>query len=101
MFMYDVLEEVGYSDMNVRFESSGCLNWVLLNIFESICDVDLFYYFFDYQICFLWFYIFGFMLIEIDLVFVRQIMNLVEYIENVFWDVIEIKVYIIIDNLKL
>lgn len=101
MLMYDALEEVGHSDMNVRLESSGCLTWVLPNIFESTCDADLSYYPFDYQTCFLRFYIPVFMPNEVDLVPVRQTMDLVEYIENALWDVTETKVYTTIDNLKL
>lgn len=101
MLMYDALEEVGHSDLNVRLESSGCLTWVSPNIFESTCDADLSYYPFDYQTCFLRFYIPGFMPNEVDLVPVRQTMDLVEYIENALWDVTETKVYTTIDNLKL
>lgn len=79
MFMYDFLVEVGYSDMNVRFDSNGYIFWVVLNIFESICDVDFLYYFFDFQICFLWFYLFGYLQMEVLLFFICLIMVMLEY----------------------
>lgn len=47
MFMYDVILEIGYIDMNLRLVSNGLIFWVVLNLFESICDFDFFYYFFD------------------------------------------------------
>ena len=101
MLMYEKLEEIGNSEMNVRVDSNGKLTWVSPNIFESTCDADLSYYPFDSQTCSLRFYAPGFKLNELDLTPMRNTMDFSEYSENALWKVVETNIYTTTNNLNL
>ncbi|XP_025113416.1 acetylcholine receptor subunit delta-like [Pomacea canaliculata] len=45
--------QLGYSNLQVRITSEGFISWQLSEIFETSCNMDVTYYPFDTQVCFI------------------------------------------------
>ena len=96
----DEFNDVGFSFLTVKVTDSGLVTWVPPGIFTFGCTVDVRYYPFDTQTCYLDFALNGYTIDEVTLIAILPEVNLKQYAENVEWELLSAKSVVYTFNLQ-
>lgn len=94
--LYDKVKFVFLNKCFCKVWIDGYIYCLLQNIFEVLCDVDVIFYFFDFQICMLQLYVLGYLFLDIIFWFMLLMFKMDFYEENGLWFVECIRIYVYI-----
>ena len=84
----DEFNDVGFPFLTMTVTDIGLVTWIPPGIFTFGCTVDVEYYPFDTQTCYLEFAVNGYSINEVTLVAMLSHVNLDQYSENVEWELL-------------
>ncbi|KAH3830722.1 hypothetical protein DPMN_103971 [Dreissena polymorpha] len=82
-------KELGVPSLNVYNHYTGAVGWAPFQVFESTCSMDIVYFPFDYQTCYLKFQAWSYSRFEVAMIGGSKGIELTQYEPNSGWDIID------------